>query len=183
MRRTTARCGHRTPRPCTAMPGVQQRPQRSSHSPSRRRRRIRRAQAMQGSAVTQANSASTGTGVQSQLQQVISSVPSSLNQLTLAGVRGDECGRSPGFLGQLLDFLDGADGNSIGTFLNSSLVNGVVSGSYVSPALITPAITSGIGRHQLVGSGRRVGGTWGRRRYRHDHSRGRRRACRAWAFR
>ena len=40
------------------------------------------AQAMQGSAVTQANSASAGTGVQSQLQQLISNVPSSLQQLT-----------------------------------------------------------------------------------------------------
>jgi hypothetical protein len=49
-----------------------------------------------------------------------------------------------GFLGDILNFLDGADGNPFGTFLNSSLVNGVVSGSYVSPALVTPAITSGI---------------------------------------
>ena len=40
------------------------------------------AQAMQGSAVTQANGASAGTAVQSQLQQLISSVPGSLQQLT-----------------------------------------------------------------------------------------------------
>ena len=43
-----------------------------------------------------------------------------------------------------LNFLDGADGSPIGTFLNSSFVNGLVSGSYVSPAIITPAITSGL---------------------------------------
>ena len=47
-------------------------------------------------------------------------------------------------LTQLLDFLDGADGNSIGTFLNSSFVNGFVSAGYVSPAIVTPAITSGL---------------------------------------
>lgn len=99
------------------------------------------AQAIQGSAVTQANSASAGTGVQSQLKQVISSVPSSLKQLTSPVSAATN---PQGWLGQFLDFLDGADGNSIGTFLNSSLVNGVVSGSYVSPAIVAPAITSGM---------------------------------------
>jgi PPE-repeat protein len=99
------------------------------------------AQAIQGSAVTQATSASTGSGVQSTLQQTISSVPSALNQLTspLSAAANPQ-----GAFGDFLDFLDGADGNSFGTFLNSSLVNGVVSGSYVSPALVTPAITSGL---------------------------------------
>jgi PPE-repeat protein len=99
------------------------------------------AQATQGAAVTQAQSAATGTGVQSALQQTISSVPSALNQLTspLSAAANPQ-----GFLGEFLDFLDGADGNSLGTFLNSSLVNGFVSGSYVSPAIVTPAITSGL---------------------------------------
>ncbi|WP_414688748.1 PPE family protein [Mycobacterium sp.] len=103
------------------------------------------AQAMQGSAVTQANGASTGTGVQSQLQQLTSTIPSSLKQLTSPVSAATNAATNPaGALGDFLDFLDGADGNSIGTFLNSSLVNGVVSGSYVSPALVTPAITSGL---------------------------------------
>ncbi len=99
------------------------------------------AQAMQGSAVTQANTASTGSGVQSTLQQTVSSVPSALKQLTspLSAAASPQ-----GAFGDFLDFLDGADGNSFGMFLNSSLVNGVVSGSYVSPALVTPAITSGL---------------------------------------
>jgi len=99
------------------------------------------AQAMQGSAVTQANGASTGSGVQSQLQQLTSTIPSSLNQLTSPVSAATQPASA---LTDFLDFLDGADGNSIGTFLNSSLVNGVVSGSYVSPALVTPAITSGL---------------------------------------
>jgi PPE-repeat protein len=99
------------------------------------------AQATQGSAVTQAQSAATGTGVQSTLQQTISSVPSALNQLTspLSAAANPQ-----GFFGQFLDFLDGADGNSFGTFLSSGLVNGFVSAGYTSPALIAPGIFSGL---------------------------------------
>ncbi|WP_422206912.1 PPE family protein [Mycobacterium sp.] len=99
------------------------------------------AQAIQGSAVTQASASGTGTAVQSQLQQLVSTVPSSLNQLTSPV---SAAANPQGWLGALLDFLDGADGNSIGTFLNSNLVNGVVSGSYVSPAIVAPAIFSGM---------------------------------------
>jgi PPE-repeat protein len=102
------------------------------------------AQAMQGSAVTQAQSAATGTGVQSQLQQVLSSVPSSLQQLTSPLAAAPAAPNDFGFLGQILNFLDGADGNSIGTFLNSSLTNGFVSAGYISPALIAPGIFSGL---------------------------------------
>ena len=103
------------------------------------------AQATQGSAVAQANGASTGAGVQSQLQQLTSTIPSSLKQLTSPVSAATNAATQPASaLGNLLDFLDGADGNPIGTFLNSSLVNGFVSGSYVSPAIVTPAITSGL---------------------------------------
>ncbi len=103
------------------------------------------AQATQGAAVTQAQSAATGTGVQSQLQQLISNVPTSLNQLTSPMSSATNAAASPGgALADFLDFLDGADGNSIGTFLNSSFVNGFVSAGYISPAIITPAITSGL---------------------------------------
>ena len=119
------------------------------------------AQASQGSAVTQANGASTGSGVQSQLQQLTSTIPSSLKQLTSPVSAATNAATNPGGLGGILDFLDGADGNSIGTFLNSSLVNGLVSGSYVSPALITPAVTSGladINSIQAVGESAGLGG-------------------------
>ena len=119
------------------------------------------AQAMQGSAVTQANGASTGTGVQSQLQQLTSTIPSSLKQLTSPLSAATNAATQPASgLDAFLDFLDGADGNSIGTFLNSSLVNGVVSGSYVSPALVTPAITSGLADINSLGPGEAApGGT------------------------
>ena len=112
------------------------------------------AQAMQGSAVTQANGASTGSGVQSQLQQLTSTIPSSLKQLTSPMSAATNAAAQPAsWLDSLLDFLDGADGNSIGTFLNSSLVNGFVSGSYVSPAIVTPAITSGLADINSLGPG------------------------------
>ena len=103
------------------------------------------AQAMQGSAVTQANGASTGSGVQSQLQQLTSTIPSSLKQLTSPVSAATNAATQPASaLSDFLNFLDGADGNSIGTFLNSTLLNGLVSGSYVSPAIVAPAITSGM---------------------------------------
>jgi PPE-repeat protein len=100
------------------------------------------AQAAQSSAVTQATSTSAGAGAQSQLQQLTSAIPASLQQLTSPISSATNAATSP--LDSFLDFLDGADGNSIGTFLNSSLVNGVVSGAYVSPAILTPAVTSGL---------------------------------------
>ncbi|MGA9493342.1 MAG: PPE family protein [Mycobacterium sp.] len=112
------------------------------------------AAAQQGSAVAQATSTSAGAGVQSQLQQLISGVPSSLNQLTSPV----SAANPQGWFGRILDFLDGADGNSIGTFLNSSLVNGVVSGSYISPAIVTPAITSGIADINSLGPGAAAAG-------------------------
>ena len=131
------------------------------------------AQAMQGSAVTQANGASTGSGVQSQLQQLTSTIPSSLKQLTSPVSAATNAATQPASaLTDFLDFLDGADGNSIGTFLNSTFVNGVVSGSYVSPALVTPAVTSGLADINSLGPGEI--GAWGHRRYRHDQSHWRR---------
>lgn len=111
------------------------------------------AQAIQGSAVTQSQAASTGTGVQSQLQQVLSNVPSSLQQLTSPLAAAPAAPNDFGFLGQVLNFLDGADGNSIGTFLNSSLTNGFVSAGYTSPALIAPGIFSALADINSVGPG------------------------------
>ena len=101
------------------------------------------AQATQGSAVAQANGASTGAGVQSQLQQITSAIPGSLKQLT-SPMSAAAAPQGFGWLGQILDFLDGADGNSIGNFLNSNLVNGFVSAGYTSPAIITPGVFSGL---------------------------------------
>jgi PPE-repeat protein len=112
------------------------------------------AQAMQGSAVTQANGASTGSGVQSQLQQLTSTIPSSLKQLTSPVSAATNAATQPASaLTDFLDFLDGADGNPIGTFLNSSFFNGLTSAGYVNPAIITPAVTSGLADVNSLGPG------------------------------
>src|ERR1700733_10044192 len=112
------------------------------------------AQAMQGSAVTQANGASTGSGVQSQLQQLTSTIPSSLKQLTSPVSAATNAATQPASaLTDFLDFLDGADGNPIGTFLNSSFFNGLTSAGYVNPAIITPAVTSGLADVNSLGRG------------------------------
>lgn len=117
------------------------------------------AQAAQSSAVTQATSAGTGSGVQSQLQQLTSAIPSSLNQLTSPVSSATSTAATPtGSLSQLLDFLDGADGNSIGTFLNSNFLNGLTSAGYVNPAIITPAVTSGLADINSVGPGEAAAG-------------------------
>src|ERR1700760_92138 len=75
------------------------------------------AQATQGSAVAQANGASTGAGVQSQLQQLTSTIPSSLKQLTSPMSAATNAAAQPAsWLDSLLDFLDGRDGNTFATF-------------------------------------------------------------------
>jgi PPE-repeat protein len=112
------------------------------------------AQAMQGSAVTQANGASTGSGVQSQLQQLTSTIPSSLKQLTSPVSAATNAATQPASaLSDFLNFLDGADGNPIGTFLNSNFLNGFTSAGYVNPAIITPAVTSGLADVNSLGPG------------------------------
>lgn len=121
------------------------------------------AQALQSSAVAQATSTSTGSAAQSQLSQLISTVPSSLQQLTspLSAATSSATNAATGptsSLSGILNFLDGADGNPIGTFLNSSLVNGVVSGAYVSPAILTPAVTSGIADFNSLNAGAAAAG-------------------------
>ncbi|EUA10074.1 PPE family protein [Mycobacterium kansasii 732] len=104
----------------------------------------------QASAVAQAAGSSAGTLTQSELPQLMSVVPSALEGLAspasaLSGVAAaNPAAATPvpgGILADILNFLDGADGNPYGTFLNSSLVNGFTSAGYVSPDLITPAIT------------------------------------------
>ncbi len=100
----------------------------------------------QASAVTQATGTAAGTGTQT-VDQLMSAVPTALQGLSspvsaasnpVAAIPGQ------GILAGILNFMDGADGNAIGTFLNSSLVNGFVSAGYVSPAIIEPAVTAGM---------------------------------------
>ncbi|OBK10437.1 PPE family protein [Mycobacterium asiaticum] len=108
-------------------------------------------QAGQAAAVAQA----AGSGLpESELPQLMSAVPASLQQL------GSPAAASPfdslpqtGLLADLLNFLDGNDGNPYGIFLNSDLVNALVSAQYVSPALITPGVTDAMADVEAVAEG------------------------------
>jgi PPE-repeat protein len=114
------------------------------------------AQALQSSAVAHATNTSTGSAAQTQLSQLISSVPSALQQLTspVSSATNAATATLPtGPIGELLYFLSGSYGDPLGTFLNSQLVNGVASAGYVNPAIITPAVTSGLADINSVGVG------------------------------
>jgi PPE-repeat protein len=114
------------------------------------------AQALQFSAVAHATNTSTGSAAQTQLSQLISSVPSALQQLTspVSSATNAATATLPtGPIGELLYFLSGSYGDPLGTFLNSQLVNGVASAGYVNPAIITPAVTSGLADINSVGVG------------------------------
>jgi PPE-repeat protein len=103
-------------------------------------------QAAQASAVTQATGTAAGTGAQT-VDQLMSAIPTALQGFSspLSSVANPAAAiPGQGLLDAILNFLDGADGNSIGTFLNSSLFNGFVSAGYVSPAVIEPAVTGGM---------------------------------------
>jgi PPE-repeat protein len=99
----------------------------------------------QASAVTQATGSAAGTGAQT-VDQLMSAIPTALQGLSspLSAAANSAAFPGQGILASLLNFLDGADGNAIGTFLNSSFVNGFVSAGYVSPAIIEPAVTAGM---------------------------------------
>ncbi|MGB9305214.1 MAG: PPE family protein [Mycobacterium sp.] len=99
----------------------------------------------QASTMSQVMSTAAGTGSQ-QIQQLISAIPTALQGLSSPVAAANPAASIPGlgFLDAILNFLDGADGNAIGTFLNSSFANGFVSAGYVSPAVIEPAVTAGM---------------------------------------
>ncbi|ORA12188.1 hypothetical protein BST16_17480 [Mycobacterium asiaticum DSM 44297] len=113
-------------------------------------------QAAQAGAVTQAVGSATGTVAQSQLPQLMSSVPATLQGLSAPAATAEAF---PGadLLANILNFLDGNDGNPYGIFLNSSLVNGFVSAGYISPAIVAPAVFAGLADINAVALGAEEG--------------------------
>jgi PPE-repeat protein len=105
-------------------------------------------QSQQSAAVAHATGSSAASGTQTQLAQFMSTSSGSLNALSSPG---SSTSTSYGPLGNLLNFLDGADGNPIGTFLNSNLLNGFTSAGYINPAIIVPAVTSGLSNINSLG--------------------------------
>jgi PPE-repeat protein len=109
------------------------------------------AAASQGGAVAQATASSAGTGAQSTLTQVVSTLPNTLNQLasplSAASVNPFAPGSNTATTGiaGLINLLDGQTGSAVGTYLASGLSNGILSGNWLNPASISPAVTSAFG--------------------------------------
>jgi PPE-repeat protein len=117
-------------------------------------------QANQAEAVTQAaNSAGTSL-TQTGLPQLMNSMPDAIQGLASPAATPTDFITSldpGGFLADLLNFLDGNDGNPYGTFLNSNLVNGFVSAGYVSPAVIAPGVWAALADTNAVVLGAQEG--------------------------
>ncbi len=111
-------------------------------------------QGLQSVAVAQASGTTAGTG-QTEVAQFMSTVSGSLQGLSSPASSTSNAAlavpTSSGGLGGLLNFLDGADGNPIGTFLNSNFLNGLTSAGYVNPAIILPAVTSALSNVHSLG--------------------------------
>ncbi len=110
-------------------------------------------QSAQAGAAAQASGTSTGTGVQSALSQAMSTVPNSLQQLASPlssaslGVNPFAPGSNTATTGiaGFLNLLSGQSGSAVGGLLNSAMGNGFLSGNWVNPASISPAVTSAFG--------------------------------------
>jgi PPE-repeat protein len=108
-------------------------------------------QGAQAGAAAQAGGTSTSTGVQSALSQAMSTVPNSLQQLasplSSAGVNPFAPGSNTATTGiaGFLNFLSGQSGSAVGSLLNSAMGNGFLSGNWVNPASISPAVTTAFG--------------------------------------
>lgn len=96
----------------------------------------------QTAAVAQAASTAMGGLTQTELPQLMSAVPASLQGLAAPAAAPLDTIAGSGLLADILNFLDGNDGNAFGIFLNSSLANGVISAGYTAPGIVVPAVTS-----------------------------------------
>ena len=105
--------------------------------------------ASQAGPVAQAAGTSSSAGVQSTLSQVVSSLPNALQSMAapVAGTNPFAPGSNTATTGisGLLNLLSGQTGSAFGSFVNSTMANGFLSGNWVNPASIMPAITSSFG--------------------------------------
>jgi PPE-repeat protein len=123
------------------------------------------AAASQAGAVSQ----STGTGVQSTLSQVVSTVPSTLQGLSSPlssaslGVNPFAPGSNTATTGiaGLLNLLSGQTGSAFGSFITSGFANGVLSGNWFNPASLMPAVTSSFGDIGFLAVAGQAGGSFG----------------------
>jgi PPE-repeat protein len=115
------------------------------------------AEALQSSTLANAVSTTTGSGAQTQLSQLISTVPSALQQLTSPASSTTNTAVATTTLSNpfadILNFLSGQNGDPIGNFLNSQFFNGIASAGYGDPAIVTAATTSGLSDINSLGAG------------------------------
>ena len=123
------------------------------------------AAASQAGAVSQATGTSASTGVQSTLSQVVSTVPSTLQQLasplSAASVNPFAPGSNTATTGiaGFLNLLSGQTQSAFGSFLTSGFSNGILSGNWLNPASISPAVTTAFGDIGFLAvAGQSVGG-------------------------
>jgi PPE-repeat protein len=113
--------------------------------------------ASQAGAVAQATGTSSSAGVQSTLSQVVSTLPNALQELTsplaTAGANPFAPGSNTATTGiaGLLNLLSGQNNSAVGSFLNGTMMNGFLSGNWVNPASVTPAVTSALGDIGFLG--------------------------------
>jgi PPE-repeat protein len=107
--------------------------------------------ASQAGTVAQATGTSSSAGVQSTLSQVVSTMPNALqglsSPLSAAGTNPFAPGSNTATTGiaGLLNLLSGQSGSAVGGFINSAMGNGFLSGNWVNPASVMPAVTSSFG--------------------------------------
>jgi PPE-repeat protein len=121
------------------------------------------AAASQAGTVAQATGTSSGAGVQSTLSQVVSSLPNALQSMAapVSGVNPFAPGSNTATTGisGLLNLLDGQTQSAAGTFFNSAISNGFLSGNWVNPASVMPAVTSSFGDIGFLAvAGQSIGG-------------------------
>ena len=120
------------------------------------------AAASQAGAVSQATATAAGTGTQSTLSQVISTVPSALQGLSspLSSASGGVSPFAPGSntattgIAGFLNGLDGASGSAFGTFITSGLANGFLSGNWFNPSSRVRVNDGRVRRYRVLGGGR-----------------------------
>jgi PPE-repeat protein len=122
-------------------------------------------QGAQAGAAAQASGTSASSGVQSTLSQAMSTITNSLQQLTSPMSSAASNPFAPGSntattgISGLLNTIDGQDGSAFGSLMSSGLMNGFLSGNWVNPASISPAVTTAFGDIGFLAlAGQSVGG-------------------------
>jgi PPE-repeat protein len=107
--------------------------------------------ASQAGTVAQATGTSSSAGVQSTLSQVVSTMPTALQSMASPMPAASTNPFAPGSntattgIAGFLNMLSGQTGSAFGSFITSGFSNGILSGNWLNPASISPAVTTAFG--------------------------------------